>query len=628
MRIALVNMPFANWHYPSFALSQLAALGHHEFPGQVTSDVFYLNHDFARYFGLPEYDSLANDGEHLLAGLGEWVFRDIAFPEAGDNERAYFRRYYRGPRWLRLRERVLQRRPGLEERCRELIDRYRLASYDVVGFSSMFAQNVPSIAVARLIKEINPEVVTLMGGANCEAPMGAVIAEQTPTIDFVFSGPSMHTYPELLRALLNGDTETAHAIPGIVTGRNCGDPRFRNAVGRDRDIEDHIPPDYSGWLTALPRDEVLWKAVQDGTAHPQLYFETSRGCWWGARSHCTFCGLNGLGMDYRALSAGKAIRQFERLFELAPWCNRYVCTDNIMPRNYPKEVFGPLQPPAGTSIFYEVKVPIADHDLEAMVSGGVNQIQPGIEALSTQTLSIMRKGTTAFQNLQFLKKCMRHGIEPYWNLLIGFPGEPESVFQKYFDDLPSLVHLPPPNGVYVVRFDRYSPYHTNGGFYGLELRPSDHYRYVYPFPEDTFTDLAYYFTDEKLGPYAAASTRWHARLSERVEEWTRAWSRRPPSLTLERGADGQEQITDSRGGGPATTLPVDAETRLLLHRLSSPAKPDRLAAELGLDPEAVARRLALLRERSLLFEEDGKILSLVLTEAGAQADLPASLEIV
>ena len=26
---------------------------------------------------------------------------------------------------------------------------------------------------------------------------------------------------------------------------------------------------------------------------PTLLFETSRGCWWGAKSHCTFCGLNG-----------------------------------------------------------------------------------------------------------------------------------------------------------------------------------------------------------------------------------------------------------------------------------------------------------------------------------------------
>lgn len=625
MRIALVNMPFANWHCPSFALSQLAALGQREFPGQVQTDVVYLNHDFARYFGLREYHSLANDADHLLAGLGDWIFRDIAFPDAGDNTQTYFRRYYRGPRWLRLREHVLQRRPGLDAYCRELIARHRLASYDLVGFTSMFTQHLASLAIARQLKEINPAVLTVLGGANCEAPMGAVIAEHATAVDFVFSGPSLHTYPELLRALLDGDSGAAHTIEGVITKQNCQDPRYRNAVGRDRSIDDVILPDYSSWLTSLPNDAVLWESISAGTTQPQLYFETSRGCWWGARSHCTFCGLNGLGMDYRAMSSTHAIRQFEWLFDLAPWCNRYHCTDNIMPRNYPKDVFAQLRPPTGTSIFYEVKLPVAERDLAAMATGGVNQVQPGIEALSTHTLALMRKGTTAFQNLQFLKNCLRLGIEPLWNLLIGFPGEPEEVYAKYFHDLPSLVHLPPPTGVYVVRFDRFSPYHTNAGAYDLELRPSDHYRYLYPFPEDSFPDLAYFFIDEKIGPYAAASTRWHAKLHERVEEWKQAWSDQPPALVLEHGADGATWITDSRRGASAPTWPVDEEARRLLDRLSSPAQPDRLPAELGLDSEVVAAQLDLMRERDLLFEEDDRIISLVLTAAGARTDPSASL---
>jgi hypothetical protein len=32
---------------------------------------------------------------------------------------------------------------------------------------------------------------------------------------------------------------------------------------------------------------------------PNLTVETSRGCWWGEKSHCTFCGLNGTAMRYR-----------------------------------------------------------------------------------------------------------------------------------------------------------------------------------------------------------------------------------------------------------------------------------------------------------------------------------------
>src|SRR6266702_1611052 len=47
--IILVNMPFADWNRPSFALSQLAALTRRELGTQIQVDVRYLNFDFAHY---------------------------------------------------------------------------------------------------------------------------------------------------------------------------------------------------------------------------------------------------------------------------------------------------------------------------------------------------------------------------------------------------------------------------------------------------------------------------------------------------------------------------------------------------------------------------------------------------
>jgi magnesium-protoporphyrin IX monomethyl ester (oxidative) cyclase len=84
----------------------------------------------------------------------------------------------------------------------------------------------------------------------------------------------------------------------------------------------------------------------------------------------------------------------------------------------------------------------------------------------------MRKGTTSFQNLKFLKNCGRYGIKAFWNLLVGFPNEPEEIYRKYYDDLPLLTHLQPPNGVYPIRFDRFSPYHADPAAFGMEnVRP-------------------------------------------------------------------------------------------------------------------------------------------------------------
>ncbi|MFI9723615.1 RiPP maturation radical SAM C-methyltransferase [Streptomyces sp. NPDC052396] len=604
LKVALVNMPFGDWNRPSFALSQLKSLLDREFPGEIRTEVHYPNLDFVRYFGPDLYDSLAGGLDHLLSGLGEWLFRQVAFPELPDNTEDYFQRYYRGRRWREFRDRIVELRTTLPEHCAQLAGRYDLAGADVVGFTSMFAQNLPSMAMARLVKERSPGTLTVMGGANCEAPMGTVIAAEVPAVDYVFSGPALHTFPDFLRCLLDGEPDRAHTLPGVITRRNHTQARYGLAVGRDRDIDDFFPPDFHSFVTAFSAE----RALLDGPAaatEPVLPFETSRGCWWGQRSHCTFCGLNGLGMGYRSMSPKTALRQFEALFAHAPWCTSFACTDNIMPKSFPKEVFAELRPPAGASLFYEIKLPIAEQDLRTMAAAGVSRVQPGVEALSTTTLSLMRKGTTAFLNLQFLRNCLRHALTPEWNLLMGFPGEPAEVYEKYADDLPLLAHLPPPTGAHLVRFDRFSPYHTQPEEYGLDLRPLPFYGMLYPFDEPALERVAYFFADHNRSPAALNAVRWLGPLNQTIADWRQRWREERPVLTL-RG----DRVYDTRWGEDRP-FTVDAVGERLLRRLLSPARPDRLARELGLTAGDVDGRLAEFDGRRVLFREGGQVLSLV-----------------
>jgi magnesium-protoporphyrin IX monomethyl ester (oxidative) cyclase len=95
-RIVLITMPFADWRKPSFALSQLAALTRREFGDAVEVEVRYLNFNFANYLGVETYDAIADSVGHLMTGIGEWLFRPMAFPELPDNTTDYFQRYYTG----------------------------------------------------------------------------------------------------------------------------------------------------------------------------------------------------------------------------------------------------------------------------------------------------------------------------------------------------------------------------------------------------------------------------------------------------------------------------------------------------------------------------------------------------
>ena len=607
--LTLVSMPFADRRHPSFALSQFSALVDRDFAGSFDVRVCYLNHDFVRFFGPADYDAIAGEMEFHIAGLGEWMFRQIAFPGLSDNADEYLDRYFPDPANSALRGKILSRREMLRDFLESLEDKYRLADADLLGFTSMFAQNLPSLAMARLVKERSPEVVTLLGGANCEAPMGAVLAEHADQLDFVFSGPALRTLPHFLRCFLDGDLDRAHEIPGIVTRRNCHQPRYRKAIGGNADIDDYFNPDYSDFKASFDR---MNSCAPDAMVEPEIFFQTSRGCWWGERAHCTFCGLNGQTMAYRAMAPENALRQFEWLFSHAPWATTYCCTDNIMPMQYLTEVFPKLVPPDGAVIFYEVKVGLDQHDMDVMTQAGLRKVQPGIEALATTTLKLMRKGTSSFQNIQFLKNCVSLSVSPAWNLLIGFPDEPESTYEKYVRDLPLLSHLPPPTGCYPVRFDRFSPYFDNAAEYGLALEPVDYYRLTYPFGDDALRDLAYYFADHNASAYAVAAAKWLRPVSEQIARWQACWDTGAGRPVLRVDRDGEEwMVTDSRSG-TLRRYALDPDAARLLIHLNRPRRLDTLSKDLP-DLPGLDEVLAELRERGLAFTDGDRVMNLAVT---------------
>ncbi|MEO6702802.1 MAG: RiPP maturation radical SAM C-methyltransferase [Jatrophihabitantaceae bacterium] len=611
MRIVLVNMPFADWHRPSVALSQLASHLKSTFGDSIEVEVCYVNVDFALLFGPAEYQEFVNNVGHGTTGVGEWLFRRIAFPDAPDNADEYFRRYFGDESHASFRAQLLSVRDRLDDFCERILTEYRLTEADLVGFTSMFSQNLPSIAMARLIKSRSPEVITAMGGCNCEAPMGTVLAEHIDCLDYIFSGPGLHTFPEFVQALLDGKPELADNIPGVLSKRNIDIPKFRRGVGRERNIDDYVKPEYHSFVDKFSQCREDLRAL-GGDVEPILYFETSRGCWWGERSHCTFCGLNGLDMAYRSMKAELAVEQLEWLFEFHPWCRNFHGTDNILPRNYVRDVFSKLKPPKDALIFYEIKVPVSDHDMKVLAEVGVREVQPGIEALSTSTLKLMAKGTTSFLNLQFLRSCLKHGINPLWNLLLGFPGEEVSTYEKYARELPTLTHLPPPEGSFLVRFDRYSPYYTRSAEFGLDLQPMDFYELVYAgIPKSALKDLAYHFVDTNLSPYQVHSVEWLGELQRLTAQWRAAWeSGTPPELAMYTDSDGDWGVSDTRFGDRRWTL-VDPDELRMLNRLTSPVQVAKLAKDLDLEQARVDEILAAFAERHWLFTEDESVYSLV-----------------
>jgi len=610
VKIALVNMPFAPPEGPSIGLTQIASVINKRFGGQVDVRTHYVNLDFAAMMKESGFYSQAISPYGRMSGLSDWFFRSAAFPDADDNLDDYLARYYFDgtPESEEVADFVRARRRDAYGFLDELIGRYELASADMVGFSLCFFQTVASLAMANRLKALNPKQTIVFGGPAVKGVPGRTLVDHSPSVDYVVSGPGLVSFPELVACLLSGRVSSIPEIRGVFArGVESGLPPDREE-GANLDINADLPLDYGPFLDH-------YEASMAGSGRkPFLLMQTSRGCWWADKQRCAFCGLNGLSEHFEALSPEQALRHIRAVLGYAGRVSYFVACDNIAPPNYFKDVFPHLNPPEGVYIKYEVRPTITAEEIRALCAAGIRCVQPGVEALSTESLKCMRKGVSAFNNIRFLKDCVRHSLFAEWNILLFSPGEGEEVYRKYERDIPRLVHLQPPVGVFPVEYVRDSCYFEQAEAFGLDLEPHESLHYIYPFDRQTLSGLCYRFSDRNAD--RDMTDAWLEKLGGHVEMWRERWAGRQenrPRLLLGRD-DHSAYIYDSRFGAAESYRISDASEKLLNAMASTPLAVREAAVMSGLEESAAKREIGFLKDRGLLFEEDGKCLSLAIEE--------------
>ncbi len=625
-RISLVSMPWAAVDAPSIQIGVLTRVlrraGFNVTPHSLFVDAasFFAERPAHTRVDIDDYERIAN--RWWTVGLGDWIFRvpPLCEPSQERDERYRELLASRGvpDEIVEAAERMRAAARDFLEHC---VDEVMAARPAVVGFSTTFAQNVASLAMAAMLKRREPGLAIVFGGSNCDGPMGAALHRLFPWIDFVVRGEGEHTFPALCREVISGAAITPR--PGLCFRSDGRSIATAPESGGMTAAEDLCAPDYDEYFDRLRRSR--WGRMI--LARVRVPVETARGCWWGEKHHCTFCGLNGMSMKFRSKPAHQAFRE---IIGLASRHGRldFEVVDNIMDSSYVRSLVPMLAQARrrglDVSLFFETKANLRHDQMRALRDAGIVRIQPGIESLSTPILRMMRKGVTALQNVRLLKWAARYGIQVTWNIIYGFPGEPPEEYGRMAEMARSLFHLKPPAMV-ALQVQRFSPYHEEPSRFGISIDgPAPHYRHLYDVSARDLLELAYNFSFSYADGRDPES--YVAALRAVVGEWDAAFARtgnralryyRGPNFIRIRDLrfSGRERALFLAEAEAAVYLACEegATAREIRQSLADGAARDLSEAE-------IARFLDGLVEERLVYFEDGKYLSLAIP-ANAEAEI-------
>ena len=574
--VLLVTMPWATVSSPSIQLSLLKPVLQNS---GFSCNVLYANLGILPYVGQKVYGRLME-----YPPLGEWLFsRELFgdFSPRGVSSLDYF-----GFINDRSKQHVLQetgsipesdllenlfekdyriilqriRNESIPRYLEELLKSIHTYNAEVIGFTSTFYQNIPSLALAKAIKREAPSKTIVLGGANCEGVMGPALLRNFRFVDFVVSGEGERAFPRLLENLLR-----RKGLLSQVSGVSIREGEYVHIGGMAESCSnlDALPlldcDDYFQQATELGKREKM--ALERGP----ILFEGSRGCWWGSHSHCTFCGLNGTTIGFRGKSAR---RIFDEILYLASRyrLTNFEATDNILNPRYLASVLPAFRDSGfDFDLYFEVKATMTKDQVKLLAAAGARRLQPGIESLSTHVLELMGKGTTMLQNLQALKWFEEYHIRPNWHLLFGFPGETEKDFAGMEIIIPWVHHLhPPSNRLNRIEMHRFSPNFDFADRLGFRnVRPIEHYNYSYDLPKEELVNIAYNF-DYELDISDAIYARV-ASLNKFVSDWRERYENSSGSslLSYRIGPDFVE-VRDKRGNDTRRIVLLENAKDILL----------------------------------------------------------------
>lgn len=628
-RVALLTVPWAEPSAPSLALGTIKSIVERD---GIPADVYNLHLTLIQEVGLKRYQQ--------ITAVGDGTFRGEIFfsPHYFDTDVATYAREVVRPHYEKNRKEieamlgedseetaddfinscedlVLHGVDRYFERCDQQIDWDR---YDVIGFSLMFDQTLAALSLARRIKQRFPEKKVVFGGPNCDGEMGYEMLRSFPEIDAVAVGEADRIVSQLFRSLHEG--KPLDDINGIGFRRD-GEVIRTEALPLMRDLDWLPQPEYSAYFEHF-------KELDEEGFEPWVFFESSRGCWWGQKMLCTFCGLNANGLQFRRKTPERVVEEILSL-EKTYGISTLIATDNILDMSYFNYVLPELKKINETremedriKIFYETKSNLKKDQLILMLQAGIRKVQPGIESFSDGILKRMRKGSTGIQQMQFVKWATELGMAVAYGMLYANPGDDPQDYRDMEKQVDFLDHLEPPEYLTPIALDRFSPYWYESEQHGISgIKASNHYRMLFPDENIDLSKLVYRFEFEHADQENEELQAAMKSCIERFEKWQKNYT--PNSLLYDVQDDvvfirdrryGKSNLVKLKGLQGQVFLFLDQFRSLgtIAKNFTAIPKPllekflDKLIAMKWVYRDSKGRYLAMPIHRVLSFKEESK----------------------
>jgi radical SAM superfamily enzyme YgiQ (UPF0313 family) len=297
-----------------------------------------------------------------------------------------------------------------EDACRDAAERG-----GVVAMPTFIDSYPVNLRIMQRLRELNPQVTTLIGGALVSSIPDPLIRSLTP--DYTILGEGEATLLELLDHIENNGTPAgAMQIAGLgllLDGKVHFTPKRPQLMDLD--------------VLPIP-DLFLFPSVQQNPTIPELGLTTSRGCY----GRCSFCFLNMEKLSY------KSPARFEQ--EVADLVGkhqiRYFYINDLTFTSNLERTYKICDVLAKHNITWTCSTrveKILPELLAYMHKCGCRDIWYGVESVDQAVLDLADKMTRVEEIEYAVAETVKAGIKVAANLIVGLPGESEESLRKMMD---------------------------------------------------------------------------------------------------------------------------------------------------------------------------------------------------